>query len=170
VGNEVEPSNVLVDVACGRYYAATVTCPVGVTCGEAKASLNTRYAEHELASTRTLGEDGLWRVLEEDARRLRFAIQIGYAEDTNACRVIYISGLPLPIMRISTMNVLRELGQGPIDRVFALATNHLARWMGATAGSVEADLETELKAAWDAHCGDLDDEGQRDRRVNEREH
>lgn len=79
---ETEPALVQVDIACGKYYAATVTYPHGVTLGEIKASLNARYGDHVIQpGSTTLA---LWRV--EDQR-----VAISLSEEGGVCKVIYIT-------------------------------------------------------------------------------
>lgn len=85
--NEVEPVNILLDIKCGKYSAASVLYPKKVTFAEARESLNRLYRSYETLSLLKDPILALWRV--EDKR---FAIQLAHEEDH--IRIIYIQFQP----------------------------------------------------------------------------
>lgn len=85
--DETEPVNILLDIKCGKYYAASVFYPKKVTLAEARESLNRLYKNYETLSLLKESSLALWRV--EDKR---FAIQLGQEEDR--IRIIYIQFQP----------------------------------------------------------------------------
>lgn len=82
--DETEPVNILLDIKCGKYYAASVFYPKKVTFTEARESLHRLYKNYE---TLSLPSQALWRV--EDKRS---AIQLVQEEDQ--IKILYIQFQP----------------------------------------------------------------------------
>ena len=83
LSGQLDPETVMVDIDKGRYFAATVRYPRRISFADARRSLNTIYAKHEIKSFADDPIMGLWRNEEE-----KFAIQL--TEEKDNLVVIYI--------------------------------------------------------------------------------
>jgi hypothetical protein len=77
----------MLDIKCGKYYAASVFYPKKVTFAESRESLNRLYKSYETLSLLRESTQALWRV--EDKQ---FAIHLVQEEDH--IRIMYIQFQP----------------------------------------------------------------------------
>ena len=83
IPGQLDPETVIVDIDKGKYFAATVRYPKNISFADARRSLNTIHAKHEMKDFADDPTMGLWR--NEDDK-----LTIQLTEDEDYLVVLYV--------------------------------------------------------------------------------
>jgi hypothetical protein len=99
--DQIEPSVIQLDVADGKYYAATLIYPKTLAFSDARRAINRVYKKYEHEKFSDNPQMGLWRV--EDSK---FAIQLTEHEDGEHLQVIYVTFQPPEVVKRNAVKAI----------------------------------------------------------------